>query len=92
MRPLYRGITRPGTQQHDESLGSCTYIASAAEAARLKLLCHAGVLANEVYLGKGPDGLEGHGDRSGRVPGEPYQMAVHWHLVNDAPKNGQCVT
>lgn len=42
--------------------GLITPAASAAETAALKLLCHAGVLANEAYLGKGPDGLEGHGD------------------------------
>lgn len=35
---------------------------SAAEAARLKLLCHAAVLANEAHLEKGADGWQGSGD------------------------------
>lgn len=42
--------------------GLITPAASAADTARLKLLCHAGVLANEATLDKGADGLEGHGD------------------------------
>lgn len=42
--------------------GLMTPAASAADTARLKLLCHAGVLANEAHLDKGADGLEGHGD------------------------------
>ena len=35
---------------------------SDADADRLKLLCHAGVLANEAHLEEGPDGWEGRGD------------------------------
>jgi len=42
--------------------GLITPVAAAADTARLKLLCHAGVLANEAHLGKGVDGLEGYGD------------------------------
>jgi Ca2+-transporting ATPase len=42
--------------------GLVTPESSGSDAARLKLLCHAGVLANEARLEKGADGWEGHGD------------------------------
>jgi magnesium-transporting ATPase (P-type) len=42
--------------------GLVTPESSGADAARLKLLCHAGVLANEAALEKDADGWIGHGD------------------------------
>jgi len=63
-----RQVVLPDTTEFDVSgegldlHGLVTPEASGTDASRLKLLCHAGVLANEATLEKEPDGWVGHGD------------------------------